>query len=131
MKTYVDFEIRIAPGPKDYNAYASGPGGNESGAFVPPSDPAFQALLQQLADFDIDEDGLIQIGQQLFQALFHDKIKSAYERAQAQAEQNGDQGIRLRLNIDPRETAVTRLPWEFLNDPDRGPLAMLDTPVVR
>lgn len=131
MKTYVDFEVRIAPGPTDYMVYATGPGGNESGTFAPPGDPAFAMLLQQLADFSITEDGLIQIGQQLFRALFHDKIKSAYDRAQAQAEQHADQGLRLRLNIDPQETAVTRLPWELLNDPDRGPLAMLDAPVVR
>ncbi len=131
MKTYVDFEVRIAPGPTDYTVYASGPGGNESGTFAPPNDPAFQTLLQQLADLDIDEDGLTQLGRQLFLALFHDKIKSAYDRAQSQVEQNGDQGIRLRMNIDPNETAITRLPWELLYDPDRGPLAMLDAPVAR
>src|SRR4030095_14191837 len=42
-----------------------------------------------------------------------------------------DRGRRLRLNIDPREAALMALPWEFLYDPDQGPLALLDAPIVR
>ncbi len=42
-----------------------------------------------------------------------------------------DQGLRLWLNIAPSEVAVSALPWEFLHDPDQGPLALLDAPIAR
>jgi hypothetical protein len=41
------------------------------------------------------------------------------------------QGLRLVLNIAATEQEVGAQPWEFLYDPDQGPLAMLDTSIVR
>ena len=65
----------------------------------------------------------------LFQALFQGAIKDVYTRGQGVLVP--DQGLRLRLNIAPSETALIALPWEFLYDPDQGPLALLDAPIVR
>jgi CHAT domain-containing protein len=42
-----------------------------------------------------------------------------------------DQGLRIRLNIPPGEVGLMALPWEFLYDPDQGPLALLDAPIAR
>ena len=60
-------------------------------------------------------------------ALFQGAIKDVYVRSQGALA--GDQGLRLR-SIST-ETAVIALPWEFLYDPDQGPLALLDAPIVR
>ena len=108
----------------------SGPGGDASGTLLlPTGDPGFQALIARLAALDTDEETLAQLGQLLFQALFQGAIKDVYTRGQGMLAP--DQGLRLRLNIAPSETALMALPWEFLYDPDQGPLALLDAPIVR
>jgi predicted ATPase len=108
----------------------SGPGGDASGALLlPTDDPIFQALAARLASLDTDEETLVELGKMLFQALFQGAIKDVYVRSQGAL--TPDQGLRLRLSIVPTETAVIALPWEFLYDPDQGPLALLDAPIVR
>ncbi|MDQ2999250.1 MAG: CHAT domain-containing protein, partial [Chloroflexota bacterium] len=76
-----------------------------------------------------DEETLVELGKMLFGALFQGAIKDVYVRSQGALAPN--QGLRLRLSIVPTETAVIALPWEFLYDPDQGPLALLDAPIVR
>src|SRR5689334_13043921 len=128
---YVDFEIQISPlSASRYAVSVSGPGGDASGALVlPTDDDAYQALAGRLASLDTDEAALAELGQILFQALFQGAIRDVYTRSQGTLMQ--DQGLRLRLNIAPTEVAVITLPWEFLYDPDQGPLALLDAPIVR
>src|SRR4051794_31702132 len=118
---YIDFEVQISPlSASRYSVAVSGPGGDASGALLLPiDDPAFQALAARLASLDTDEAMLVEVGQILFQALFQGAIKDVYVRSQGAL--TPDQGLRLRLNIAPTETAVIRLPWEFLYDPDQGP----------
>ena len=128
---YVDFEVHVSPlSASRYAVAVSGPGGDASGALLlPTDDPIFQALAARLASLDTDEETLVELGKMLFQALFQGAIKDVYVRSQGAL--TADQGLRLRLNIVPTETAVIALPWEFLYDPDQGPLALLDAPIVR
>jgi hypothetical protein len=44
---------------------------------------------------------------------------------------NEGQQLRLCLTIPPTASAMNAIPWEFLHDPDIGPLAMFDIPIMR
>jgi hypothetical protein len=132
MKTYRDFEIQISSaGAERYMLFVSGPGGDARATIMLPTDtPIYQALADRLARFDTDEASLFDLGQILFQTIFQGPIKDVYTRSQSAL--GADEGMRLRLNIDiEQEPAAAALPWEFLCDPDQGPLAMLDAPIVR
>src|SRR5262245_32305380 len=119
-----------AAGASRYAISVSGPGGDASGTIVlPGGEEDFQALLARLAALDTDEEALARLGQILFEALFQGPIKDVYTRGQGMLAP--DQGLRLRLNIAPSDTALMALPWEFLYDPDQGPLALLDAPIAR
>ena len=129
---YALFDIRIrGAGPDRYDVdVQSALGGDASGVFVSPAtDPAFQEQIKRLQALDTDEELLIEIGQRLFTALFTSGIKDVYARSQGKLK--ADQGLRLRFTIDPAQTALASLPWEFLNDPDQGPIVLLDAPIVR
>ena len=128
---YLDFEIQISPlSESRYAVSVSGPGGDASGALVLPSnDPTYLALAEQLARLDTDEAALAELGQILFQSLFQGAIRDVYIRSQGILA--ADQGLRLRLNIAAAAAEALALPWEFLYDPDQGPLALLDAPIVR
>jgi len=105
-------------------------GDQASGMFVPPfNNPRYQQLSDQLQRLKTDEDGLSELGQILFDALFQGMFKDIYTRSQGSLKEN--QGLLLRLDIDPALGQIAGLPWEFLYDPDRGPLALLDAPIVR
>ncbi|MFN8504479.1 CHAT domain-containing protein [Kouleothrix sp.] len=105
-------------------------GGDARGVFVSPSgDPAFQQLVDQLQNFQTDEDMLTELGRRLFGALFQGQVRDAYITARSKL--RPDQGLRLRLSIEPAQTALAALPWEFLCDEEHQPLVLLDTPIVR
>jgi len=132
LNAYALFDIRIrGAGPGRYSIEVhSDLGGDASGDLVSPAaDPAYQQLAERLQRLEAGEDELIELGQILFQALFQSKIKETYTRAQGRLQDQ--QGQRLRFDIDPALTEITALPWEFLYDPDQGPLALLDAPIVR
>jgi CHAT domain/AAA ATPase domain len=131
FKEYLDFEFQISPLADDrYVISVSGPGGDASGVLtLPVSEPIYHDYIARLLSFDTDEEMLVGLGTRLFEALFSAKVKDVYTRSQGML--GPDQGLRLRLNIAPSEVAVAMVPWEFLIDPDQGPLAMLDAPIVR
>jgi len=128
---YVDFEIRIrSAGADSYTVEARGPGGHASGVFKSPTaDARYQALANRLERGQTDEKMLIELGQILFRAIFQDGVATVYAHTQGQL--SADQGVRLRVDIDADDVAIAALPWEFLADPNLGPLAMLDAPIVR
>jgi len=72
---------------------------------------------------------LVDLGQILFSAIFSSRVKEVYTRSQGKLAP--DQGLRLRFDIDPALSSIAAMPWEFLYDPDQGPLTMLDAPIVR
>lgn len=130
MKIYLDFEIAIGVSePGRYNVSVRGPGGDASQPLALPDGAEFAALLERLRQLDTDEASLVMIGQQLFRAIFSGPVKDVYARSQGALA--ADQGLRLRITAPPGEAAIHGLPWEFLYDPDQGPLALLDAPVVR
>jgi hypothetical protein len=105
-------------------------GGDARSTFTPPfGNPTYDHFAKQLQDLETDEDGLVELGQFLFHALFQGSIKDVYKLSQGGLK--AGQGLRLRLDIDPALTEIIELPWEFLYDPDRGPLATLNMSVVR
>ena len=130
-RQYALFNIRIRGSEPQYTVdVQSALGGDASGSFTPPSaSPRYQELAARLQQLDTDEDMLIELGTILFQALFQGDVKTAYARSQGGLA--ADQGLRLRFDLDPAQTAVAGLPWEFLYDPDQGPLALLDAPIAR
>jgi hypothetical protein len=91
--------------------------------------PSYQQLIFRLSALDTDEGILTQLGQMLFAALFQGPVKELYARSQGQLKDG--QALRLLLNIDAHEVKVAVLPWEFLNDPDDGPLSLRAASVVR
>jgi hypothetical protein len=131
FKDYALFNIRIRGAGPEYTVDVQSPlGGDASSTFTPPSgDPHYQELIANLQKLDTDEDMLIELGGILFRALFRSDIKEVYARSQGRL--GAEQGLRLRFDLDPAQTEVAGLPWEFLYDPDQGPLALLDAPIVR
>jgi tetratricopeptide (TPR) repeat protein len=131
LTQYIDFEIRFhSHGKSRYTVVAnSSTGGDADGIFVFPTSATYQALAARLAQLDVDEDALSKLGQLLFSALFQGQIRDLYNRSQGAL--RPEQGLRLRLHIDSRATMLMALPWEFLYDPIRGPLVMLDASIMR
>ena len=127
---YLDCEIEIQPrSGASYPFSIHAPGGDARGQLSLPASEEFRALEAKLASLQANEDKLTQIGQHLFAALFQGAIKDVLVRTQGRLQPH--QGMRIVLNIAPGEQAIGALPWEFLYDPDQGPLAMLDTSIVR
>jgi hypothetical protein len=131
FKEYLDCRIEFQPRSGDaFPLSISAPGGDARGSLtLPTTNPDYQLLAKKLAKLDADEDTLTQIGQKLFEALFQGSVKEVFVRSQGRLQ--ADQGLRLVLNTAASEQEIGALPWEFLYDPDQGPLVMLDTPIVR
>lgn len=132
MKSYADFEITVTAGDSGrFLLKARGPRGEEGDGELrlPDGDPQIQALLARLRMLDVDEAALVLLGRALFDALFTGAVRDVYVRSRGAL--GNDEGLRLRLNIPPLAAAASALPWEFLYDPERGPLALLDAPIVR
>jgi hypothetical protein len=131
FKEYAECEIEIQPRRgATFPFVVRSPGGNASGKLrLPTSDTEYQQLERQLAALDTNEARLTRLGQILFKALFQGQVKEVYAGSQGTL-QDG-QGLRIKLIIAADEREVAALPWELLNDPDRGPLALLDMPIVR
>jgi len=130
-KKYTSFRIDFYPRDGEmYTITASSKAGERTDTLHSPSDdPAFQQLCARLTSFDTDEEMLTQIGRQLFAALFSGEIGKLYAASRSMLED--DEGLVIRLSIPPGAEEIAALPWEFMSDPDAGPLAMLDSPITR
>jgi CHAT domain len=128
---YLDCRIEFQPRSGDAFPFSiSAPGGETRGSLtLPTSDQDYAALAKKLEQLDVDEETLTQLGQKLFEALFQGSVKEVFVRSQGRL--HDGQGLRIVLNTAASEQEVGALPWEFLYDPDQGPLTMLDTPIVR
>jgi hypothetical protein len=132
FKDYALFDIRIRGIDLEHSMVEvhSELGGDANGAFASPTKvAAYPQYIARLQRLDTDEDMLVDLGQILFSAIFSSRIKEVYTRSQGKLA--ADQGLRLRFDIDPALNSITAMPWEFLYDPDQGPLTMLDAPIVR
>jgi hypothetical protein len=128
---YLDCRIEFQPRSGDVFPFSiSGPGGDARGSLtLPTASQDYKVLAEKLERLAVDEETLMQIGQKLFEALFQGPVKEVFVRSQGRLQV--DQGLRIVLNTAASEQEVGALPWEFLYDPDQGPLTMLDTPIVR
>ena len=131
MSEYLDFEIQFsALSDGRHRVTARTPAGEASGTItLPLVDAGFQSLSERLARLDVDEAVLTLIGRRLFDELFREDLLQVY--AASRGLLADDQQLRFLLDIAPDDVATAALPWETLYDPDRGPLALLDTALVR
>src|SRR5689334_4007170 len=131
FKVYRDLEIRIgARGPTGYALDVHSIGGDARGALTLSADnTALQMLVDRLERLDADETLLTDLGQRLFEMLFPNPIRDVYVRSLGMLPEG--EALRLKLCFATTEIAVAALPWEFLHDPDNGPLALLNAPIVR
>jgi hypothetical protein len=130
-QSFVEFEVEIgAPQGEQYPYTARGSGGDARGQFrLPTADAEFQSLRDRLARLDTDEASLKRIGTLLFEALFQGEAGRVYAASRSRLDDM--QALTIRLSIPPELEEVAALPWEFMVDPDIGPLALFDTPIVR
>lgn len=128
---YHDFEITIQPPNGDtFPYFIQSPGGEARGELQLPTNIAtYRELEQRLSQLDTDEDALLQLGAFLFEALFQEKAGEVFSISQGRMQ--AGEGLRFKLSIAAEESAVAALPWEFIADPNRGPLSLLDMPIVR
>jgi hypothetical protein len=70
-------------------------------------------LLSDLEHRETDRDSLVELGSQLFQAMFAGKVLNRYMQATSRA----SGGLRLRLWLEPPE--LQALPWELMYDDER------------
>jgi len=131
LTRYADFEVAVGARVDDTFPFSvRAPGGDARGTLVlPTNDPEYGQLIQRLYGLDTDEAELDRLGQLLFNALFQGPTKEVYTRSQGGLLES--QGLRIKFNIAASEAEVDALPWEFLNDPSQGPLALLGVPVIR
>lgn len=134
MKHFLDLSIRIGA-PSDaaahrYPVFVEGPGGSvETSVAFPSGTPEFGALVERLGRLEADGESIERLGQLIFLTLFGGQARDVLLRSQAMLER--DQGLRLRLAFDPALTELAVVPWEFIYDPEQGPLVLLDAPLVR
>ncbi|GAB4537289.1 MAG: hypothetical protein Kow0063_23820 [Anaerolineae bacterium] len=137
---YRDFEIEIAPRQGDHYPVAvlHSPSGQARQMMqLPPGQAATASQLAALEKAlaggsppDEAAQAAQRFGAQLFQALFHDQVRSVWDMSQQAATTHG-QGLRIKLRINASDLAT--IPWEFLYDPAQGEFLALSryTPLVR
>lgn len=143
---YLDFSIRItADGMDSYRVEAACPSGEAAEEFIAPCDP--QDLASSLGDplfvgswrnLGLQEGGqsiaIEDMGCRLFQSLMPPRVCSRFDASLAEAKEK-DQGVRIKLRIDPTDPRVAWLglaPWEAMYRPDFGFLGLSRcTPISR
>jgi hypothetical protein len=79
---------------------------------------------------------LEKLGDRLFRALFRGPVRSCWVRSLAEATQDPDGGLRLKMQLDPGDphlAALAELPWEYLYSLENGGFLGLQrkTPILR
>lgn len=115
---YRDFQILIGerlPDGYRVRVLASPAGEGEGFLAIAPDSSDMQAALRRMDAGDTDEEFLKGLGSLLFDKLFAGDIRDRYQ--QSLGEVGAEEGLRLRLRIEPPEISV--LPWEILYDQQR------------
>ena len=130
MRLYSDLDIQIgAQNAESYSVMIRGLGGEAQGILYLADEERLEPLMSRLLQLDVDEDLLMQLGSALFDALFQGPVRDVYTRSQGAL--TNQQSLRIRLHFVSNVPHLSSLPWEFMYDPHQGPLALLDTPIVR
>jgi CHAT domain-containing protein len=139
---YLDFDLKIERSDQGYRASVlDSPAGQASAPFALPfSDDQLQLLLTRLGrprgatrGTRLDEiDAAREFGGRLFEAVFHNDIRSCFKSSLSTALRTADTGLRLKLRLQ-EASKLADLPWEFLFDSSSHRfLAQSDhTPIVR
>ena len=131
-RQYRMFDLRIfraAPGQAYPISVLDSPAGQCDAEFRLPYEAGeLDELVERLTEGRLADAEVQAFGEQIFNALFGGAVGRLWE---ASLGTERDQGLRLRLRIDPPE--LQQLPWEFLYDPRRHVYLGADpaTPVVR
>lgn len=118
---YADIEARFSAAGQ-VAVTVSGAGGDASARFDAPAVPPFEQLARE-------QGAASAAGRALFAALFHTAARDVYQASLARL-RPGEQP-RLLLSIPADLPGVAALPWELLDDPARGPLALGGVAVTR
>jgi CheY-like chemotaxis protein len=117
---YRDFDLWIeAPTAEGYPLRASSETQGQAKGWLkldPMSEPV-HAYLEKLAAWATNEAFLIEFGTFLYNSLFTDDVESLFQLSQGEVIGQEEQGLRVRLRIDPPE--ISMLPWEYLYSPKK------------
>ncbi|MBN1311375.1 MAG: CHAT domain-containing protein [Anaerolineae bacterium] len=109
------FTIKVSEQPGAYIIEASGPRNIrvEPHPFIWAPTPQEQDVIEALHQAcPLQVEQLIDTGQMLYRAVFTPSVERAFGMAQGRLK--GEEGIRVRLQIEPPE--FTTLPWELMHD---------------
>jgi hypothetical protein len=112
-ETYDDVEIHVTPGPDNQQLVRikTALAGDDSALLARTwSDSDLSKWLDWLEGGQVEGQGLIAIGQRLFDALFQDHVRDSYAQAR------GATHSRLRLRLWFDVPGLQALPWELLYD---------------
>ncbi len=151
---YRDFEIMILPqGDDGFSVHVSSPAGEDQDVFRLPFDErtlshlipdlsrsAARGTTRSPAPVEPPPETMMppqDVGRQLFEALFTDKVRSLFDWSLGRLDPEKDEGLRIKLRFDPDAgpglERLSRLPWEYMYRHDRREYLSLSmhTPVVR
>lgn len=130
---YTNFDLWFNAKVRDqYPVRAASPLGEVRGFIsLGPHQQQIQESQGRLAERKVDLAWLVDFGCQLYNLVFVGEIELLFEQSAAQFLSKADQGIRIRLRIEPPELSV--LPWEFLYWPrkERFLGTSVQFPVIR
>jgi hypothetical protein len=122
--SYHDFEVLI--GDQEGAGYPirvmTSPAGQGEGWFTFPfAEDTFQAALSKIVSGHTDESFLIELGAQLFSALFTGDVRARYDESAGLT--GRDSGLRIRLSLDAQP--LQELPWELAHNPEKREFLVL------
>jgi hypothetical protein len=112
---YLDFLVKVTGesyGEYDAEVFSSPAGETAQGTPIP--DPLQISALRSKVSANPSESAIRVLGTLLFESLFTGDVLRLY-RAAMDSAQNGGEGLRIQLAIEPNE--LSALPWELLFDP--------------
>ena len=129
VRNYLNLHVEFKPGADRAIPVViqSGHGVVKATIRLPMDDRLYQEMVQWNT-LPADQATLERIGRMLFDALFHGDALELYQRSR-----DGFDHERLRLTLDVThaDPTIVALPWEYLHEPERGSLALMDVPIVR
>ena len=117
---YYDLDVRVSSQVEDYHPVRadSESMGQAEGKLELTHVDRLYSKLSEVASMGANEAALNGVGGDMFKALFADSIGVLYQQALGQVNVRPDEGVRIRLRIEPPQIAA--LPWELLYDADRN-----------
>jgi hypothetical protein len=116
---YMDFEIQVQK--KSKTTYLvdliMSPGGEAHEGEFKLDLKEFNHILQELQSLNVERPKVRKFGQDLYHALFPDQVKSCFFESLGIIDRSKYDRLRIKLRIESPE--ISKLPWEYLYDPQR------------